>query len=144
MQPHTWVVLLAVMPAISCAARVDPPMALASRGIGAPAAGVPRARGDVEPLVLDVHPRIMPAESDASVQVRIEPDERSRSLDILWWSQDGGGGAHLIALDGGRAAIRHQYAIRRLEPGEYEVAAVLTRVDGTVVRRSTTVFVSGR
>ena len=70
--------------------------------------------------------------------------ERSRSVELEWWSIDGGGGAHLITLEGERAAIRHQYSIKRLDAGEYEVAAILRRNDGTRVRRTAMVYVSAR
>jgi hypothetical protein len=96
-----------------------------------------------EPLEIDVYPRITSAQGDAWVRLRIEPDPRSRSVDLEWFSADGGGGAHLITLEGERAAVRHQFPIKRLATGEYEITAVLTRTDGTTVRRTTTVTVVG-
>ena len=102
-----------------------------------------RQRGQADPLEIDVYPRIAHAQSDAWIKVRVEPDPRSRSVDLEWFSAEGGGGAHMITLEGDRAAIRHQFPIKRLAPGEYEVTAVLTRNDGTRVRRVTTMRVVG-
>ena len=92
-------------------------------------------------MTLDVFPRVAWRESDVWVNLRIPPDPRSRSVDIEWLS-DAGGGAHLITLEGERAPLRHQFPIRRLAPGEYEVTVVLTRSDGSVVRRATTLHIS--
>jgi hypothetical protein len=108
-----------------------------------PAAATPRTpRPDA--LEVDVYPRIAYAQSDAWIRLRVEPDARSRSVDLEWFSTEGGGGAHMITLEGERAAIRHQFPIKRLAAGEYEITAVLTRNDGTRVRRTTTMRVVGR
>lgn len=96
-----------------------------------------------EPLAVRVYPTVAPAKSDAWVNVRVEPDQRSISLVIAWLSDDGTGGSHLITLEGANAAIRHQYPIRGLEPGDYEVTAVLTRRDGSTVQRTARLLVSG-
>ena len=131
---------------VSCATAMDPAVALSSARLpGGTPPDVPRQRverGDA--LTLDVYPRILWEQGDLSVQLRVEPDERSRSIDLEWWSDEGGGGAHRITLEGDRAAIRHQYFIKRLEAGEYEVAAILLRNDGTRVRRTATIYVTGR
>jgi hypothetical protein len=96
-----------------------------------------------DPLAVRVYPTVAPAGSDAWVSVRVEPDHRSVSLVIAWLSDDGAGGSHLITLDGANAAIRHQYSIRGLAPGDYEVTAVLTRQDGTTLLRTARLVVAG-
>ena len=96
-----------------------------------------------EPLAVRVYPTVAPAKSDAWVNVRVEPDQRSVSLVIAWLSDDGTGGSHLITLEGANAAVRHQYPIRGLAPGDYEVTAVLTRQDGSTVQRSVRLLVAG-
>ena len=99
--------------------------------------------GGADALSIDVYPRIVSNEGDAWVRLRIEPDARSVGVDVQWWSLDGVGGAHLINLEGDRAAVRHQYGIKHLEPGEYQVTAILMRSDGSRVQRSTTLVVVG-
>jgi hypothetical protein len=138
-------VLFATM-SVSCAAAMDPGVALSSGRLPSGALpDVPRQRVEAaDALTLDVYPRILWDQGDLSVQLRVEPDERSRILDVEWWSDEGGGGAHRITLEGERAAIRHQYSIKRLAAGEYEVAAILLRNDGTRVRRTATIYVTGR
>jgi hypothetical protein len=118
-------------------------MASAATTAATPAVAPESRQRQAEPLEIDVYPRIASAHSDAWVRLRIEPDPRSRSVDLEWFSVDGGGGAHLITLEGERAAVRHQFPIKRLAAGEYEVTAVLTRNDGTTVRRTATVRVVG-
>ena len=137
-------IVLGAMTTASCATAIqNMPMASAST-TAATAAAVPVSRSrHAEPLEIDVYPRITSAQSDAWVRLRIEPDPRSRSVDLEWFSAEGGGGAHLITLEGERAAVRHQFPIKRLATGEYEITAVLTRNDGTTVRRRTTVTVVG-
>ena len=137
-------IVLGAMATTSCATAIqNTSMASASTMAATPAA-VPVSRPrHTEPLQLDVYPRITSAQGDAWVRLRIEPDARSRSVDLEWFSAEGGGGAHLITLEGERAAIRHQFPIRQLAAGEYEVTAVLTRNDGTTVRRTATVLVVG-
>jgi hypothetical protein len=137
-------IVLGAMATASCATAIqNAPMASASTMAATPAA-VPVSRPrHPEPLELDVYPRIASAQSDAWVRLRIEPDARSRSVDLEWFSAEGGGGAHLITLEGERAAVRHQFPIRQLAAGEYEVTAVLTRTDGTTVRRTATMLVVG-
>ena len=98
-------------------------------------------RNRPRPLSLRVTPRIVPSGRDAFVHVRIDPDARNRSLEIEWGAAGGCRGWHVFLIDGDRGATRYQHAIRRLAPGEYEVAAVLTRLDGTSIRRATTVTV---
>lgn len=138
-------VVLGAMTSASCAGAVRAPHVPSANNMTAPAAAATasRPREQAEPLQIDVYPRITSAQSDAWVRLRIEPDTRSRSVELEWFSPEGGGGAHLITLEGERAAIRHQFPIKRLAAGEYEVTAVLTRNDGTRVRRSTTMRVVG-
>jgi hypothetical protein len=93
------------------------------------------------PLSLRVTPRIVPSGRDAVVHVRIEPDSCNRSLEIEWRAGSGRRGWHVFLIDGDRGAMRYQHAIRCLEPGDYEVGAILTRFDGTSIRRATTISV---
>jgi hypothetical protein len=137
-------IVLGAVTSASCAnATQGTPLASAT-AMAAVSADVPTSRPRrAEPLEIDVYPRIASEHSDAWVRLRIEPDARSRSVDLEWFSADGGGGAHLITLEGERAAVRHQFPIKRLTAGEYEVTAILTRNDGTTVRRTATVLVVG-
>ena len=81
---------------------------------------------------------------DVLVRLRVEPDPRSRELTLEWVSdEDLSGGSHAITLDGARAAATHQFAIKRLSPGEHLVTAILKLNDGTEIRRTATVFVVG-
>ena len=110
-------------------------------------AGVARAaaqKGDgAEPLWIQVYPRIV-NNGYVSVRLRVEPNALSRSMEVSWWSADGLGGSRMLEVDGDRAAIRYEFPIKRIDPGEYEVSVVLTRADGTRIRRSATVLVVGR
>jgi hypothetical protein len=145
MKRHLWTVALLAIMGASCAATLDVPVAAASAARpGAPLPDVRRVAAAADPLELSVYPRLLWAQGDASVQLRVPPDARSRSVHLEWWSEDAGGGSHLITLEGDRAAMRHQFMIRHLEPGEYQVTAVLTRNDGTSVRRVVSVTVAGR
>ena len=76
-------------------------------------------------------------------RVRLEPDARSRSVTIEWWSDDGAGGSHLISLDGDQSARVYRYPIKRMTEGTYRVAAILLRNDGSSVRRERRVVVIG-
>lgn len=145
MTRYVLVVVLGAMASTSCAtAARDTHLAFASSVAATPAvAPASRPREQAEPLQLDVYPRITSAQSDAWIRLRVEPDARSRSIELEWFSAEGGGGAHLINLEGERAAIRHQFPIKRLAAGDYEVTAVLTRNDGTRVRRTATIQVVG-
>jgi hypothetical protein len=145
MTRYLMAVVLGAVTSASCGGAVSHAQLAYGKGttVATPVPPAPRQRDEAEPLEIDVYPRIAFAQSDAWIKVRIEPDARSRSIDLEWFSPDGGGGAHLITLDGERAAIRHQFPIKRLAAGEYEVTAVLTRNDGTRVRRMTTMRVVG-
>jgi hypothetical protein len=137
-------IVLGAMTSASCATAIPrTAMASASTMAAIPAAPPTSRERRTEPLEIDVYPRIASEHSDAWVRLRIEPDARSRTVDLEWFSADGGGGAHLITLEGERAAVRHQFPIKRLVAGEYEVTAVLTRNDGTTVKRTATVLVVG-
>jgi hypothetical protein len=118
-------------------------MASAATMAPSPAAAPASRLRHAEPLEIDVYPRIASAHSDAWVRLRIEPDPRSRSVDLELFSADGDRGAHHITLEGERAAVRHQFPIKRLAAGEYEVTAILTRNDGTTVKRTAKVLVVG-
>jgi hypothetical protein len=141
MKNRAWLVVIAGVMVASCAGTTTS----VARSIETPTAARPVVAhlGNADPLMVDVYPRIVSNEGNAWVRLRVEPDPRSVSVDVEWWSLDGIGGAHQINLEGDRAAIRHQYGLKRLDPGEYEVTAVLTRSDGTRVRRSTTITVVG-
>lgn len=95
------------------------------------------------PLTIDAYPRIV-TDGPVSVRLRVEPHALSRSMEVSWWSTDGLGGSRLLEIDGDRAAIRYEFPIKRLDPGEYQVTAVLLRSDGTRIRRSVTVLVVDR
>ena len=137
-------IVLAAMTTASCATAIQQTAMASTSTMAATPAAVPASgRRHADPLQLDVYPRITSVSGDAWVRLRIEPDARSRRVDLEWFSAEGGGGAHLITLEGERAAVRHQFPIKRLEAGEYEVTAVLTRNDGTTVRRTATVLVVG-
>jgi hypothetical protein len=92
---------------------------------------------------LAVSAYIAAAPGQVTVYTRAEPDHRSRTLTIEWWSTDGVGGSHQISLEGELSPARHDYAIKRLAEGTYQVSAVLTRNDGTQLRKETTVLVVG-
>lgn len=96
-----------------------------------------------EPLTIDVYPRIV-TDGPVSVRLRVEPNSLSRTMEVSWWSTDGLGGSRMLELDGDRAAIRYEFPIKRIDPGEYEVSAVLMRSDGSRVRRTATVIVVAR
>jgi hypothetical protein len=137
-------IVLGALASTSCAGAIQGiATASAATMAATPAVAPASRRPHAEPLEIDVYPRIASAHSDAWVRLRIEPDPRSRSVDLEWFSADGGGGAHLITLEGERAAVRHQFPIKRLAAGEYEVTAILTRNDGTTVTRTATVLVVG-
>ena len=126
MTRYCWVIVLSAMASVSCATAIqDTHHASASTMAAVPAAVSPSRARHADPLQMDVYPRITSDQGDAWVRLRIEPDARSRSLDLEWFSADGGGGAHLITLEGEHAPIRHQFPIRRLAAGQTNV--VLTR-----------------
>lgn len=111
-------------------------------GESRPAAAA-RGAADGEPLSIDVYPRVA-TDGPLSVRLRVEPNVLSRNMEVSWWSADGLGGSRLLEIDGDRAAIRYEFPIRRIDPGEYTVSAVLIRSDGTRVLRSVTVLVVDR
>jgi hypothetical protein len=96
-----------------------------------------------EPLVMKMSGYIAPVNTDVIVRLRVEPDARSREVNIEWVGDDLSGGAHAIALDGARAAATHQYSIRHMSPGRYVVTATLRLNDGTEVKRNADVVVIG-
>jgi hypothetical protein len=133
----TWL-LVAAMTVPGCTASVRAHEI--SGNVPAAARSMPSAP---EPLAVRVYPTVAAAQSDAWVNVRVERDRRSVSLVIAWQSEEGGGGSHLITLEGANAAVRHQYPIRGLDAGDYRITAVLTREDGTSVERTTRLVVTG-
>ena len=96
-----------------------------------------------EPLTMKLSAHISSAKSDVIVRARVEPDARSRELTIEWIADDLSGGSHAIAMDGARAAVTHQYSLKSMAPGEYQVIAILRFNDGSEVRRSSTLMVFG-
>jgi hypothetical protein len=124
------------------AALVSPLRADSDAPAGSPRSATQRA-DDAEPLSIDVYPRIVTS-GYLSVRLRVEPNALSRTMEVSWWSADGLGGARQLEVDGDRAAIRYEFPIKRIDPGEYEVSAVLIRADGSRVRRTATVLVVGR
>ena len=102
---------------------------------------MPAPRMHARPLSLRVTPAVVPAGEDIVVHVRIDPDARNRSLEIEWRAANGARGWYVFLIDGDRGAVRYQHAIRSLAPGEYQVAAVLGRIDGSAIRRASAVMV---
>jgi hypothetical protein len=96
-----------------------------------------------EPLTIALSARLSSAKSDVIVRARVEPDARSRELTIEWVADDLSGGSHAIAMDGARAAVTHQYALKGLAPGAYQVTAILRFNDNSEVRRASTLMVYG-
>jgi hypothetical protein len=96
-----------------------------------------------EALTMKLSSRISPAKSDVIVRARVEPDARSRELTIEWVADDLSGGSHAIAMNGARAAITHQYSLKGMAPGDYQVTAILRFNDGSEIRRSSTLMVVG-
>lgn len=120
------------------------PLLAESRAAGASRPAAVRERAaDAEPISIDVYPRIA-TDGPVSVRLRVEPNALSRNVEVSWWSTDGLGGSRLLEIDGDKAAIRYEFPIKRIDPGQYEVSAVLIRSDGSRVRRSATVLVVGR
>ena len=93
------------------------------------------------PLTVTLSAHIAPEPAQVVVRTRIEPDDRNRGLLIQWWNEDGIGGSHAISLDGHRAPLRHDCAIKSMTAGEYLVTATLTRMDGQQVLRATRIIV---
>lgn len=143
MNRKTFAALLISLAGASCATST-PVLADANHGLGVRTAPALSRTAGADPLEIDAYPRILTAGDHLSVRLRVEPNVLSRSVDLSWWSADGLGGSHLMQVDGDRAAIRYEFPIKRIDAGEYEITAVLTRGDGTRVRRSTTVLVVSR
>lgn len=144
MKCQPWIVGLIAIAGASCATAPRPRLGMAVLPASVAAVPAVEKRGAPDPLGLAVYPRVTIGDGPASVRMRVEPSVLSRSVEVSWWSTDGIGGSHLITLDGDRAARRYDVPIRRLDPGHYEVTAVLMRADGTRIRRSTTILVIGR
>jgi hypothetical protein len=94
-------------------------------------------------LKLDVSAYYVSEPGHIEAKVRVEPDSRGRSVTIEWWTDEGVGGSHLISLDGDQSARVFRYSITRMTEGQYRVAAVLRRNDGTSARRERRVLVIG-
>ena len=139
------IILLAATTA-SCATALSDTHVAADRSFGvlARTPNVVRAAATREPLTISVSHHVINEPAQVTAFVRVEPDPRSRSLTIEWWTMDDlVGGSHLITLEGDRSATYHSYPIKRMEAGEYDVMAVLTRNDGTKVKKQTKVVVTG-
>ena len=128
---------------LTMAAVASPVMADSDAPAGASRPGGVAQADDAEPLWIQVYPRIV-NNGYMSVRLRVEPNALSRTMEVSWWSTDGLGGSRTLELDGDRAAIRHEFPVKRIDPGEYKVSAVVIRADGTRIRRSATVLVVGR
>src|SRR5262245_43264676 len=85
------------------------------------------------PLTLSLSTHVAPAPAQVTARISVAPDSRSRQLLVEWWQQDGAGGSHEVSLDGDRAAMRQDFAIKRMEAGEYLVRVVLLRDDGSIL-----------
>ena len=106
--------------------------------------GTAEAADKDKPQPLTVKAPSFIGSGDVVVRMRVEPDPRSRELTLEWVSdEDLSGGSHAITLDGARAAATHQFAIKRLSPGEHVVTAILKLSDGIEIRRAATVMVVG-
>ena len=101
------------------------------------------AAGKPDPLTLKTPAFIGATGGDVMVKMRVEPDARSRELTLEWVGEDLSGGSHAITLNGALAAATHQFALKRLSPGQHVVTAILRRSDGSEVRRETMVTVVG-
>ncbi|MEQ1757249.1 MAG: hypothetical protein ABL986_02950 [Vicinamibacterales bacterium] len=95
------------------------------------------------PLTLALSTNVAPAPAQVTARISVEPDARSRSLTVEWWSEDGAGGSHGVSLDGERAAARQDFSIKRMEAGTYIVRAVLVRDDGSIVKKESNLVVVG-
>ncbi len=95
------------------------------------------------PLTLKLSTTLAPAPAQVTARISVEPDARSRSLTVEWWSREGAGGSHALTLDGDRAAMRQDFAIKRIEAGEYVVRVILTRDDGSIVKKESNLIVVG-
>jgi hypothetical protein len=118
-------------------------LVLCSALIATTAAGAAGGEKKPEPLALKMSAHIASAQSDVIVRMRVEPDARSRELTLEWIADDLSGGATAISLDGSRAAMTHQFPLRRLTPGYYTVVATLRMSDGSQVRRESNLTVIG-
>ena len=88
------------------------------------AAGAASGNKKPEPLALKMSAYVSSVQSDVIVRMRVEPDARSRQLTLEWIADDLSGGSTAISLDGARAAMTHQFPLRRLTPGYYTVVGV--------------------
>src|SRR5206468_3232563 len=79
-----------------------------------------QAAGKTDPLTIKAPSFLGNGGGDVVVRMRVEPDARSRELTIEWVGEDLSGGSHAITLDGAKAAVTHQFAIKRLTPGQHE------------------------
>jgi hypothetical protein len=96
-----------------------------------------------QPLKIQLSTHIASVPVKVTVRLRVAPDPKARAVHLEWFNADGAGGAHFIQLDGERSRIAHQVAVNVVEPGEYEVLAVLQRNDGTLERRTARMIVIG-
>ena len=89
-----WAIVLSAMTSTACAtAARDTHLAFDNNMTATTAVALaPSAREEADPLQLDVYPRFTSEHSDAWIRLRIEPDARSRSIELEWFSAEGGGG----------------------------------------------------
>ena len=112
-------------------------------GLVSAAGSTLQAAGKIDPLTIKAPAFLGGGGGDLMVRMRVEPDARSRELTIEWVGEDLSGGSHAITLNGDKAAVTHQFAIKRLGPGQHEVTAILRLSDGKEIRRATTVTIVG-
>jgi hypothetical protein len=114
-------------------------------GLGSTAAAEDKEKAKDKPksLTMSLSASVSVARNEVTVRARVEPDARSRELIIEWVADDLSGGSHAISLEGSRAAPSHRYTLKHLTPGQYVVAAILRRNDGTETRTQSNLWVVG-
>lgn len=116
-------------------------------GLNATSAAEPRTSASKStaraPLTLKLSSTLAPAPAQVTARISVEPDARSRSLTVEWWSLEGAGGSHALTLDGDRAATRQDFAIKHIEAGEYVVRVIVTRDDGSILKKESNLIVVG-
>ncbi len=142
----THAMILIAVTSTSCATALSEMRVNANSSVTVLARGnhIPHGAREDEPLAINLSHHVASEPAQVTAHVRVEPDTRSRFLTIEWWAFDDlVGGSHPISLEGDRSAIHHYYPIKRIEAGEYVVTALLTRADGTQVKRQTKMIVAG-
>jgi hypothetical protein len=102
-----------------------------------------KEKKELKPLTMTLSANVSVVRNEVAVRARVEPDARSRELIIEWVADDLSGGSHAISLEGARAAPSHRFTLKHLTPGQYVVAAILRRSDGTETRSESNLWVVG-